>query len=70
LKRFLGKPASPPPYLRTFGAPGPKKRLKQPDGELGLGGKGAENGLPSLDKPTTLRGMLLSVCIPKSCSEK
>jgi hypothetical protein len=30
----------------ALGAPGPKKRLKRPDGELGLGGKGAENGPP------------------------
>ena len=30
----------------ALGAPGPKKRLKRPDDELGLGGKGAENGPP------------------------
>jgi hypothetical protein len=28
----------------ALGAQGPKKGLKRPDGELGLGGKGAENG--------------------------
>ena len=32
--------------LWALGAPGPKKRLKRPDSELGLGGKGAENGPP------------------------
>jgi hypothetical protein len=30
----------------ALSAPGPKKRLKRPDGELGLSGKGAENGSP------------------------
>jgi hypothetical protein len=30
----------------ALGAPGSKKRLKRPDGELALGGKGAENGPP------------------------
>jgi hypothetical protein len=30
----------------ALSAPGPKKRLKRPDGELGLGGKDAENGPP------------------------
>jgi hypothetical protein len=54
----------------ALGAPGPKKRLKRPDGELGLGGKGAENGPPGPPFSATFSQVRRLIWLPPNFKPK